>query len=214
MQGLSIGGARLEPAAPSLSTWRLPSRPFPPGGPSRLGCAGSPPALPGNRRRSGFPPQAPRPACHARGPRSEPGRASPMSVPASRQGYGASQPRSNSFYVLRTDNKPRVRDGYISKSTLGHARAMPTHHELPACRTNVLVNARACTRVPPQSLHGKEGVDGSSPSEGFRKGQQMAFLLPLNDTTRPRPNRNLSPRLVPNVRARASSWHEHRDRRP
>jgi hypothetical protein len=24
---------------------------------------------------------------------------------------------------------------------------------------------------------GKEGVDGSSPSEGFRKGQQMAFFV-------------------------------------
>jgi hypothetical protein len=28
-----------------------------------------------------------------------------------------------------------------------------------------------------EHLHGKEGVDGSSPSEGFTKGQQMAFLL-------------------------------------
>jgi hypothetical protein len=25
--------------------------------------------------------------------------------------------------------------------------------------------------------HGKEGVDGSSPSEGFTKGQQMAFFV-------------------------------------
>jgi hypothetical protein len=25
--------------------------------------------------------------------------------------------------------------------------------------------------------HGKEGVDGSSPSEGFTKGQQMAFCV-------------------------------------
>jgi hypothetical protein len=30
--------------------------------------------------------------------------------------------------------------------------------------------------------HGKEGVDGSSPSEGFTKGQQMAFLLPQRRT--------------------------------
>src|SRR5262249_22201986 len=28
-----------------------------------------------------------------------------------------------------------------------------------------------------EHLHGKEGVDGSSPSEGFRKGQQMAFFV-------------------------------------
>jgi hypothetical protein len=30
-------------------------------------------------------------------------------------------------------------------------------------------NARACTRVPALDFHGKEGVDGSSPSEGFAK---------------------------------------------
>src|SRR5213079_737647 len=28
-----------------------------------------------------------------------------------------------------------------------------------------------------EHLDGKEGVDGSSPSEGFRKGQQMAFFV-------------------------------------
>ncbi len=28
-------------------------------------------------------------------------------------------------------------------------------------------SARPCTRLPPLNLHGKEGVDGSSPSEGF-----------------------------------------------
>ena len=31
----------------------------------------------------------------------------------------------------------------------------------------MLANDRACTRVPLPNLHGKEGVDGSSPSEGF-----------------------------------------------
>jgi hypothetical protein len=29
--------------------------------------------------------------------------------------------------VLRTDNAPRVRDGYVTTSTSGHARALPTH---------------------------------------------------------------------------------------
>jgi len=33
------------------------------------------------------------------------------------------------------------------------------------CRTNVLANDQQCTRFPPLDLHGKEGVDGSSPSE-------------------------------------------------
>jgi len=34
-----------------------------------------------------------------------------------------------------------------------------------------------CPRFPPLLQGGKEGVDGSSPSEGFTKGQQMAFFL-------------------------------------
>src|SRR5205809_2567585 len=37
------------------------------------------------------------------------------------------------------------------------------------CRRNCVADDRACTRVPLQNLHGKEGVDGSSPSEGSAK---------------------------------------------
>jgi len=33
----------------------------------------------------------------------------------------------------------------------------------------MLANDRARTRAPPLNFHGKEGVDGSSPSEGFKK---------------------------------------------
>jgi hypothetical protein len=33
--------------------------------------------------------------------------------------------------------------------------------------------------------HGKEGVDGSSPSEGFTKGQEMAFCVALSGTEDP-----------------------------
>jgi hypothetical protein len=82
--------------------------------------------------------------------------------------------------VLETDNVARVRDGYISESTRRHARARPTHCQLVICRTNVLANDRACTRLPRQNLHGKEGVDGSSPSEGSNKRKIPAnrgFLL-------------------------------------
>ena len=68
--------------------------------------------------------------------------------------------------VSQTDNERRVRDGYISLSTRGHTRARPTRHEGPICRKNVIASARPCPPVPPQNLHGKEGVDGSSPSEG------------------------------------------------
>jgi hypothetical protein len=36
-------------------------------------------------------------------------------------------------------------------------------------RQNRVASDRACTRVTPGNLHGKEGVDGSSPSEGLHK---------------------------------------------
>ena len=43
----------------------------------------------------------------------------------------------------------------------------------------MLANARACPPVPPQNLHGKEGVDGSSPSEGLNKvPANRHFVLP------------------------------------
>ena len=73
------------------------------------------------------------------------------------------------FSVVRTDNAPRVRDGYIGLGTRGHARALKTQRERSICRKNVTADVRPCPRVPPLNLHGKEGVDGSSPSEGFRR---------------------------------------------
>jgi hypothetical protein len=53
----------------------------------------------------------------------------------------------------------RVRDGYVSLSTCGHTRALPVPAQLAICRPNVVFDDRACTPVPPQNLHGKEGVD-------------------------------------------------------
>ena len=47
----------------------------------------------------------------------------------------------------------------------------------PKPRKQAKLVAVACNQLPEPS-NGKEGVDGSSPSEGFTKGQQMAFLLP------------------------------------
>jgi hypothetical protein len=78
--------------------------------------------------------------------------------------------------VLQTDNEPRVRDGYISLGTRGHARARETSRGGAIYRRNVIARALPCPPVPPLNLHGKEGVDGSSPSEGFAKGQQMALF--------------------------------------
>ena len=71
--------------------------------------------------------------------------------------------------VLETDNEPQVRDGYISSSTSGHTRARSTRLEGAICRKNVSARAPPCPPVPPLNLHGKEGVDGSSPSEGLHK---------------------------------------------
>ena len=76
------------------------------------------------------------------------------------------------LYVLKTANDTRVRDGYIRLSTRGHARTRSTRLEDSICRKNVPASVRPCPPVPPLNLHGKEGVDGSSPSEGFTKALQ------------------------------------------
>ena len=47
-------------------------------------------------------------------------------------------------------------------------------------------SARPWTPVPLQNLHGKEGVDGSSPSEGFAKmpaNWHCIVVCPLNTRT-------------------------------
>jgi hypothetical protein len=77
--------------------------------------------------------------------------------------------------VLRIDNSPRVRDGYISESTGVRGRAPATRADGSICGTNVLANDRACTHVALSNFHGKEGVDGSSPSEGLHKRPAMGI---------------------------------------
>ena len=87
---------------------------------------------------------------------------------------------STRLSLFRIGNVARVRGGYASETTVGHARALPTHPYRQICRTNVSANDRACTRLPPQNLHGKEGVDGSSPSEGFgKKPANGALTCPI-----------------------------------
>jgi hypothetical protein len=77
--------------------------------------------------------------------------------------------------VCITDNRPRVRDGYISSYTRRHARARPTLSEALTCRENVIASARQCPLFAPLNLHGKEGVDGSSPPEGFKSRQKQGL---------------------------------------
>jgi hypothetical protein len=55
---------------------------------------------------------------------------------------------------------------------------------------------------PPPHVHGKEGVDGSSPSEGSTKRQQMALFIGLGPL---RCRHDVSPGCVPKVGA-----HSHR----
>src|SRR5829696_5188574 len=74
----------------------------------------------------------------------------------------------------RTDNEPRVRDGYASLGTCGHARALATQAE-EICRTNLPARDRTCTPLPPQNFHGKEGVGGSSRPGGLTTCKTATF---------------------------------------
>jgi hypothetical protein len=49
----------------------------------------------------------------------------------------------------------------------------------PIWRKDCVPSDRACTRVTLSNFHGKEGVDGSSPSEGFKKPLQVGSFLAL-----------------------------------
>jgi hypothetical protein len=67
-----------------------------------------------------------------------------------------------------------------------------------------------CDRLP-FGAHGKERIDGSSPSEGYRKGQQMAFFVALTHygyvPTRPRSVPKTCPQHTSDG---GRSWLEHR----
>ena len=60
----------------------------------------------------------------------------------------------------------------------------------------------------PSEVHGKEEVDGSSPSEGFTKASKWPFLLPQRRAPIARSSLNLSPRSVPNISGGLNSWLE------
>ena len=64
-----------------------------------------------------------------------------------------------------------------------------------------------CDRLP-ETFHGKEGVDGSSPSEGFTKGQQMAFFVAPSGAERPIRVREPVPKTCPQTleRSEVLAW--------
>ena len=69
--------------------------------------------------------------------------------------------------VARTDDATRTQNGHIRNDTRDIPRRISSVPTRPICRRNCVASDRACTRVTPQNFHGKEGVDGSSPSEGL-----------------------------------------------
>ena len=71
------------------------------------------------------------------------------------------------------------RGANISAATGVHARATYFPEIPAACEAFVPSQTRACPRFPPRNLNGKEGVDGSSPSEGFRNALQKGYVLTL-----------------------------------
>ena len=71
------------------------------------------------------------------------------------------------------DNKARTQNGHIRNDTRDVLRRIPDSSNGPTCRRNCVASDRVCPRVTLPNFHGKEGVDGSSPSEGFAKSQQI-----------------------------------------
>jgi hypothetical protein len=65
------------------------------------------------------------------------------------------------------DYAARVRNGYVSPGTGGHARPPQELENGPVSSENVPASARAWTRVPYLSFPRNEGVPGSSPGVGF-----------------------------------------------
>ena len=73
----------------------------------------------------------------------------------------------------------------ISESTRVHSRFTSRRRILLVCGVFVAAVTLACPRFPPLNLDGKEGVDGSSPSEGFERNYlQIATLLLPGTRTR------------------------------
>jgi hypothetical protein len=71
--------------------------------------------------------------------------------------------------VAKIDDGARTQDGHIRNDTRDVSRRIWTACNSPICRRKRVVSDRACTPVTLRNLHGKEGVEGSSPEEGFRK---------------------------------------------
>src|SRR4030095_3551497 len=85
-------------------------------------------------------------------------------------------PQPDRRIAVYQDNNARTQNGHIRNDTRDVSRRIFTACNSPICRRNCVASDRACTRVTPRNLHGKEGVDGSSPSEGSAKAQHNALF--------------------------------------
>jgi hypothetical protein len=77
--------------------------------------------------------------------------------------------RARDRCVVSVGSRTRTQNGHIRNDTRDASRRIFRGRIRPICRENYVASDRACTRVTLRNLHGKEGVDGSSPSEGFDK---------------------------------------------
>jgi hypothetical protein len=79
--------------------------------------------------------------------------------------------------VVSSDSRPRTQNGHIRNDTRDVSRRIAGPLERPICRRNDAADDRACPRIPFPNFHGKEGVDGSSPSEGLGKAPANWTLM-------------------------------------
>jgi hypothetical protein len=78
--------------------------------------------------------------------------------------------------VVYLGTRPRTQNGHIRNDTRDASRRIPDAWIGPICRRNCVADDRACTRVTPRNLHGKEGVGGSSPPGGSAKAPQTGVF--------------------------------------
>ena len=72
---------------------------------------------------------------------------------------------ASSYNTTRCWDKTDTSETTRARRLAAHLRR---HETSEICRRNCVASDRACTRVTAQNLHGKEGVNGSSPLEGFQ----------------------------------------------
>jgi hypothetical protein len=84
-----------------------------------------------------------------------------------RQARLGADPGRGRVGVHRALSRSRVRNGYVSLGTRGHARPRFEPGNRPDSSENVPACARTCPRVPYSSFSRNEGVPGSSPGVGF-----------------------------------------------